>query len=455
MTTAQINQPAPTGGAIISSSDMPPLLALGDTPPLVPGIDFDARLDAPFAGIVLLGPVEPAVLADALDAASDPAVPIADIGGNRELRSDFTSDALDGAVTAQMRHCFAPIRQRLEAIPFSGAHEDRADLTILRLAYSRNTAIAATFDPASRNAVEYPLLGHGVALRQRLEGLAALDLLHRRHFTRTHLCARCDSARLHAYEACPGCGSADLFETAMVHHYRCGWQEPEPHFVKDHALVCPKCRRELRHYGVDYDKPGSVLLCRNCHTANSEPTVQLACLDCGHVTPGSEAHTLDWYHYDLTDVGLEAMREGRIPRFDIDDHLDGHPRAFALRDFRLLADEGMRVARRYGRPFAVGTLTFGNARTLRADHGHVTTDLGFRRAVDTIVESLRDSDFIAVDASNRIFIGFPETAETQARAALQRLAADVSQAAGLPFAITFDAAEGDHAGDLLAQAAPS
>jgi hypothetical protein len=451
MSIAYIDGPVQAAGASPLDPNTLPFLPIGDAPPLVPELGCNGHIGAPCAGVVLLDAIEPAVLAEALDAAPDPAVPIADFGGNRTLRSDYTGDHFDADIAADLKRRFAPIQHRLDAIPFHGAREDRAELTILRLAYSRNTEITAAFDPTSRNLVEYPLLGHAAASRQYLEELATLELLRRRHFTRTHLCDHCDSARLHAFEACPACGSADLLEAPIVHHYHCGWQEPEPRFVKDHALVCPKCRRELRHYGVDYDKPGSVMLCRSCQEANSEPAVRFACMDCAHITPAGDARTVNWYHYDLTDDGMQALRDGRIPRFDIGDHLDGHPRAFALRDFRLLATESIRVARRYQRPFTVAALSFANARALQQDHGPATADQGFRRAVDMISESLRDSDFIGIEGAHSIFIGLPETTEQDAQVLLDRLSAQIKKTAGIPIALAVATAEGDRAGTLLPQ----
>jgi hypothetical protein len=293
------------------------------------------------------------------------------------------------------------------------------------------------------------LLGRNAANRQRLEQLATLDLLRREHFTRTHLCSRCDSARLHAFEACPSCGSGNLLETSIVHHYRCGWQEPEPRFVKDHELVCPKCRRELRHYGVDYDKPGSVVVCRSCQAGNSEPAVRFICLDCEHNMGADEARTLDWCHYELTEAGLDALRVGRIPRFNIGEYLNGHSRTFALRDFRLLANEGIQVARRYGRPFTIGIVSFVNVRELRRDLGLTAADQAFCRAVDIVVERLRDSDFIGVDDSHSIFIGFPETNEKDARAVLDNLVKQVEPTAGMPITLDIAVGEGEQAGDLL------
>ena len=121
-------------------TDALPFLVLGG-PSLVPNLDFDTRIDSPHAGIILLGPVDPAELAETLDAAPDTAIPIADYWGNHHTRSDFVGDRFDPASTAALRARFASILHRLDDLPFRGTDEDRAELTILRLAYSRDTAI--------------------------------------------------------------------------------------------------------------------------------------------------------------------------------------------------------------------------------------------------------------------------------------------------------------------------
>ena len=126
-----------------------------------------------------------------------------------------------------------------------------------------------------------------------------------------------------------------LGEQPIVHHYRCGWQEPEQRFIKGKALICPKCRRELRHYGVDYDKPASVLVCRSCQKANPDPVVQFVYLDCANIVPAAEAKSVDWYRYELTVDGLKALREGRLPRLTISDRLEAYPPAFNPREFLL------------------------------------------------------------------------------------------------------------------------
>jgi GGDEF domain-containing protein len=428
-----------------------PFLALGSAPSLVPNMDFNAGFGEPCAGIILLDSVDPTEVAAALDAAPDPAVPIADFGRNEDIRNDFVGEAIDPASIAALRQGFAPILHRLREMPFRSAHEDRAEMTVLRLAYSRDTAIEARFDPDSRNIVEYPLLGRAPVTRQRLELLADLDLLRRQHFTRTHLCRRCDSARLHATEVCAACDSADLMEEPIVHHYRCGWQEPESRFAGDRVLVCPKCHRELRHYGVDYDKPGTVVVCRCCGKANAEPAVHFTCLDCAAVTPTNEAKTVDWYRYDLTEDGLRSLRDGRIPHADIADHLDGRHRAFSPREFRLLANEAIQVARRYGRSFTLGRIMLADVDQLRGEHGAVAVDSAFHLIVDVLIESLRASDFVGGEGNESVLIGFPETSKETVALILDRMSNKIKKVAPVPIHLTVDAADGEEVARLLAQ----
>jgi hypothetical protein len=276
-----------------------PFLALGGTLPALAGISCRTTPGSPCAGILMLGPVTPAQLADALIEVPDPAVPIADFAGNQGLRCDFVSERLDPPAIAAFHDLSTPIWRRLAELPFRAAREDRAELTLLRIAYSRDAAIEASFAPDSRLLVDYRLLGRISAARQRLEALADLDLLRRRFFTRTHACGLCQSARLHAYEACPACGGGNLVDEPIVHHYRCGSQAPESRFVDGRLLVCPKCRRELRHFGVDYGKPGIAIVCRGCGAVEDEPVANFTCLDCTAVTPSADSTATDWYHYTL------------------------------------------------------------------------------------------------------------------------------------------------------------
>ncbi len=295
-----------------SANGLGPVLVVGgraDLPGLIVGYD-PAQ---PCVAVFLVGPVDEAEFAAVIRTMPDPAVPIAHFGNCGPVRSDFVADSLDATALAEVRLRFAPITRRLRELPFQTAREDRTGLLILRLAYSRNCPIEAGFAPGERTVIKYSLLHTQVSARAELEGLAYLGLLRRRHFIRTHSCHQCGSLRLLAYEACPGCGSSDLVDEAIVHHYRCGCQEAESAFVSGAAsLTCPKCRRELRHLGIDYGKPGTIVHCRSCGTASQEPGPVFVCLDCHATIDGRQAVATDWFHYDLADLGMQALREGRL-----------------------------------------------------------------------------------------------------------------------------------------------
>ena len=426
-------------------------LVLGSNPPRVPGMSFHTTLGSPCAGIVMLGRVTPAEFADALEEAPDPAVPIADFADNPGLRSDFVGGRFDASAIATFREFSAPIWRRLTELPFSVAREDRAELTLLRIAYSRDAAIEASFAPDSSLLVDYRLLGRGSATRQRLEAMADLDLVRRRFFTRTHACGRCGSARLHAYEGCPACGGGDLVDEPVVHHYRCGWQGPESRFADGRLLVCPKCRRELRHFGLDYGKPGIIVVCGSCRTTHDEPVANFACLDCTGVTSTADSTPTNWHHYDLTEEGLRALRDGRLPRLNIAPVLERYGRAFSPHDFRLLAAEALRVTRRYGRPFALARLSVANIGSLRREFGPVAVDAAFRLAIEVSVGLLRESDFVTPNGPASMFIGFPETAVGDAAKVLDRVKKQIAAVVTAPLEIVVTTAEGELASALFDQ----
>jgi TackOD1 domain-containing protein len=426
-------------------------LTLGEKAPALHRINLKAKIGSPCAGIILLGTIEPAELASALEHAPDPAVPIADFGNNHELRRDFVGSHFDQQAVDELRQAFAPIRLRLAVIPFKPKRGGRTELNILRLAYSRNTAITAAFDPHSPRLVEYPLLGKEAGQRRNLETLAELDLLHRRHFTRTHACGKCDSARLNVYEACPACGAADLNEELLLHHYRCGYQDRESHFRQDRQLVCPKCHRSLRHFGVDYGKPGKAVVCAACAAINSEPFIHFCCLDCGAVTSAEQAKTSDWYHYDVTEEGVRALRQGVLPQFDLGSLLENRTQAFAPREFRLLAMQELKVAARFKRPFSVARISMLNLEELVRQHGAVTANADFQHVIDAIVAALRSCDFVGFGATQQsCLIGFPETSANDIEIIVDRIRGGLH--ATLTFHIEFgvEVAEGEAVADLLA-----
>jgi hypothetical protein len=401
------------------------------------------------AAILLAGKVSPAEFAASIEVMPDPAVPIADFAGNHAIRNDFSADHLDEQSLAAARLRFAPVFQRLAEIPFRAAREDRSEILTLRLAYSRASPIEARFAPGLTSVVQYPLLGRAAPKRVELEGLAFRDLLRRRHFMRVHACDRCVSNRLLAFEACPDCGSSDLADEAIVHHYRCGCQAPESNFIHGASLVCPKCQRNLKHFGMDYGKPGTISHCRNCGASSPEPDPRFVCLDCSRTIEGHRAIATDWFHYDLTDSSIGALRTGQLPSSVSRSELEPAPATHSLREFQLLASAALRSARKSGCPFTVVTLTPIVPSDLRGRLGGALVDRS-QLASSAFARALSENEFVTL-AGNVLLIGFTETSATDAAALIAQARATVAHATDSQIDFDITVREGEEAIELLSR----
>lgn len=424
-------------------------LLLGQTGPTAPGGEAKAPVGAQPAAIILTHHIAQAELLSTLDDASDPAVPIADFFGNAPVRCDFVCDKMDEEALAEMKKNFAPIWRRLEKLPFRAKREDRDALTTLRIAYSRATSLKAEWAPDSPLTVRYPLVGTTSGTRQKLETLADMGLLRRQHFARTHACGKCGSARLNAFEACPACGSADLSEETLVHHYRCGSQDLESRYVIGKLLICPKCRRELRHFGIDYGKPGKALCCRGCGATNAEPAVLFACMDCAVVTPSELAKPTDWFHYDLTEQGMCALRDGQLPRFEAEPRTRYGPRVCSPAEFKLLATKEFEVAREHGRKFSVAQVSFSNLDDLNERLGSVAMEAAIRAAISEMASSAGPSEFVGVMDDGLVLVGLPERSSKAIGPVEERLRRNV-EVCGADLQVRFAVAEGEAILEMLA-----
>ncbi len=372
-------------------------------------------------------------LRDLLEHRGRPLAPVATFGlFDFDATADFAAPMANAVTVRQAMSVLGPICARLTELPDLAGHPDRDGLLPLAIAFSRQRPIGAIWNPARREAVWYPALGGAPTARRQLEGLADLGLMGRRFYKRLSLCGGCGGSRLSAYEACVGCGSAQLLEEKIIHHYACGHETGESRFLQGRELICPKCAKELRHFGVDYDKPGSVLSCAACETVMVEPRVAFDCLDCGHTTPGEGIETLDWFHYGLVSEGVAALREGRLPHLDFAQLLPSYGRTYPLRDFLLLAQEVLRVAERYERPFAMITLKVLNREELARDHGAADTNAAFRQLVELFAESVRKADLVTAGLDRDVLVALPETTESDAGAVVQRFEASLAEAASLP-----------------------
>lgn len=124
---------------------------------------------------------------------------------------------------------------------------------------------------------------------------------------RVHVCPSCYDKGLLYMETCPKCGSIDVEEQNMIHHFRCANISPEQTYVKDGKLICPKCMRELHHIGVDYDRPTTSFTCNTCNINFSNSTIICECETCGAKSPSEKLVPIKMCNMMINERGKKML----------------------------------------------------------------------------------------------------------------------------------------------------
>lgn len=122
---------------------------------------------------------------------------------------------------------------------------------------------------------------------------------------RIQVCPVCMHTHLMFIENCPYCENSDLSEENIIHHFRCANVSKEEDYVVEDKLICPKCHRELRHIGVDYDRPSSIYICNSCKKSFMDAGMKVLCTNCGNAFNTEELRPFDFYDYTITPEGYE------------------------------------------------------------------------------------------------------------------------------------------------------
>jgi len=249
--------------------------------------------------------------------------PIAVVGISENDTSPALQQLADVVLTSRaQRDLLQTMRNQLLKISgavrqLSPAHDDPA-LLLLQYLYTRagDGEVVPRVDASARFAYRYPLAERLLSTSTAetldvLQDLAEHELLAGKVIDRLFLCPTCSSYRVPVKELCPECQTPNVGTQDSIHHFRCGFVGPESEFISSGHPVCPKCNTELRHIGVEYNRPGRIIACQECGHWASEPNLRAWCVDCNAYYAPEQLSVVRISRFGITKSGARAAQTGR------------------------------------------------------------------------------------------------------------------------------------------------
>lgn len=233
--------------------------------------------------------------------------------------------AADGASAAAL---MAPLQARLRQLPPDVLSQGQ-NFRLLAYLFCRPDAVLTPLRRwNSARIYTYPVAEALADADTDVEGWLG-GLLERRYLETAALvdrlreCPACGHPHHNFVDACPHCRSIDIARKPFLHCFTCGHVGPEETFLKNAALVCPRCATRLRHIGADYDRPLENHVCHACGQSFIEPEVRAHCLNCGAENPTDRLVPRPVHAYRLAERGRTAALTGNLEDiYALFDHLN-------------------------------------------------------------------------------------------------------------------------------------
>ncbi|HEC28593.1 MAG TPA: hypothetical protein ENI65_03280 [Gammaproteobacteria bacterium] len=313
------------------------------------------------------------------------------------------------------------------------AHVDEAQDTniafkVLRLITSRNMELEPVTTVRRNSGYVYPILEplfgkRDTGVMETLSFLESQHLLTGKYVSKAHYCSHCGSAFLNFKESCPHCSSDDLAVDELVHHFKCAYIAEMSEFKHGDHLQCPKCERELRHIGVDYDKPSMVFHCNQCSHTFQDPKIMVACYNCGRSTEPENQIVKVIQSYSVSAIGLNAAEYGLEALFT--NILDSELRLYSINAFHdFFHVEAARISRYKISSSSLAMIQFRDIDQLYIKLGGRAQEV-FAELSAIFKSVLRQSDIITARNESIFFVIMTETKKQEAYRAIERLQEDV------------------------------
>ena len=349
-------------------------------------------------------------------------LPIIDMLGSLPIQTDLDGSKVSIEETDELASLIESFHERRAQLHRDLVYTDDIGEKLIGRMFVSGRALTPRYDPSSRAHVSYNTVLDFRSIEKEMKDLMAIGYVGQQFFDRFHMCERCGSSHFNVREECTECSSANLHEEAYLHHFKCAYQGPESDFRQGDDLVCPKCRMELSHFSIDYDKPGSMMQCKSCKHATSEPDVGFVCMDCEARYDGETVGLRDVYSFELLESGLDFLKAGRAVR-------DGMNTALRFAELPLelivLLNAELKKYEAEQKPFTLLNITYQNRREI--EHGEGPRM--FTQSRDLVLQNLRDTvrkDDCVVKGHNCDFVLLVGTEPKEARLGVDGLKAEVT-----------------------------
>ncbi len=236
--------------------------------------------------------------------------------------SEHIHARIDGVIPTldDLEHQFERIQEIKEKVASLNAevsessYELSALIKTLRFLSSRGfESIKPVRERSVQGGYTYPILSiHATSDTFELLTLGEREgLFEREHFDINYICPNCSDSYLHYRETCKSCDSTNLESQDLVHHFPCAYMGPESDFkTEDKELTCPKCRKDLNHIGIDFDRPSEIHLCHSCGTQSQNMPIKAHCQGCGvdHFVEDLKKRAVS--AYNITSIGYHVAKTG-------------------------------------------------------------------------------------------------------------------------------------------------
>jgi diguanylate cyclase (GGDEF)-like protein len=243
-----------------------------------------------------------------------------------------------------------------------------------------------------------------------LESLAEAGCLSRELLDKVDLCPYCLHGSLRLRRLCPYCRSSLIIRKEVLHHFRCGWVGIEDEAEHGTDLMCPKCKKHLRHIGVDYERASESHYCTTCEKIFAQPLEEFLSIPCGRQIPKDGIMIHPVFVYRMTQNGEEAVAKQSFDGVQLQKGIVEHNYNLYTREYMATRlHELVNRYLRYRAGFSVALVSIDHFSELVRDQGHLEAATAVKLMAAIIKGETRGVDLPGLFDDHTFILLLPQT----------------------------------------------